>query len=127
MNIPPMDVQQSWLDYIYQGTKTVEGRTGPLGKYDNIVGSVIDLYDPANEEFRFPVKIVEVRHYDTLDEYIDAEGWRSIAPHTGSNAETRKAYASIYMLGAGGERVQVFSPERVQARGGINAIEVKKV
>jgi ASC-1-like (ASCH) protein len=126
MDFPPaMDVQQPWLDRIYDGSKTVEGRTGSIGKYDDIIGKVIEMYDPADQEFRFPVLIVAVRHYDTLDEYIRAEGWQNIAPHTGSMKATQQAYADIYMPSGNGP-VQVFSKERVAARGGINAIEVKK-
>ena len=123
---PVLDVQQPWFDQICSGNKTVEGRTGALGRYDAMIGQIIDMYDPAEPSFRFPVLIVAVRHYDTLNEYIDAEGWQRIAPHTGSNKNTMRAYADIYMPGADGP-VQVFSSERVAQRGGINAIEVERL
>jgi ASC-1-like (ASCH) protein len=126
MSLPPMDVQQPWLDEIDAGRKTVEGRTGPLSKYKPLIGNIIEMYDPAQPSHKFKVLVTDVRHYDTLESYINAEGWEAIAPHTGSIGATFAAYYSIYMDTPDG-RVQVFSPDRIRARGGINAVQILRL
>ena len=68
-----------------------------------------------------------VRHYDTLSEYLTAEGWKRVAPHTGSNEKAAEAYASITMKGEDDKTIHVFGLERVTSRSGINAIELAVV
>jgi ASC-1-like (ASCH) protein len=124
MSVPDMDIQRPWIDYVKSGHKTVEGRTGPLGKFDHLIGRVITIVETGNELDSFKARILAVRHYDDLPSYVETEGWQKIAPHTGSNRGTYSAYADIVM---GDDNVQVFSPERIQKRGGINAIELQIV
>jgi hypothetical protein len=64
--------------------------------------------------------IKKVRHYTTLQQYIDAEGWKEIAPHTNSNEAALKAYKEVKMP----DGSPVFSDKRVADRGGINAVEL---
>lgn len=124
-------VQGEWFDEIVAGRKDVEGRASPKGKYDKYIGRVVQLSGATpNPDGRLPtilVMITAVRHYPDLDSYIVGEGWKRIAPHMGSNEKTREAYLSIMMPdGKGGEQ-QVFSPERVAGRGGINGVELEVV
>ena len=112
-------VQNVWFDLIKAGRKTVEGRTGHPGKYDNFVGKRTTLRGSDGGDI---VRLVKaVRHYDTLVSYIQGEGWETIAPHTGSNKDAFAAYMDILM----DDGSLVFSLERVKKRGGMNAIELE--
>ena len=124
MDPPPvLDVQQPWYDLIAAGTadgmrKTVEGRTGPPGKFDRHVGGRLVIRGPAGE---LTVTLAAVRHYPDLDSYIAGEGWAKIAPQTGSDKAARAAYLGVSI----GNGLLVFSPRRVELRGGINALELR--
>ena len=110
-----MFIQKPWVDYVKSGLKTVEGRTGPLGRYNGVTHLQIFGGDTP-----FLVEIVEVRHYDDLFTYIAAEGYRVIAPHTSSNDQALVEYMNITK-----DNHHIFSQERVKERGGINAIQLR--
>lgn len=110
-----LHVQTVWLEQIKNRRKTIEGRTGNTTKFQDWVGEVA-IFTDGN--LRVPVIIRKVKHYNTLDEYIDACGWENVAPHLNSRAETIIAYLAI----VDSEGVQVFSPQQIARRGGICAL-----
>ena len=115
-----LHIQEPWFTEIINGRKTVEGRTGNSNKFKYLIGSSIIVTNGTNSETMF---VKDVRHYNNLDDYIENEGWNKIAPHTGSNKMTRKAYDSITMKNG----IFVFSERRVAERGGICAIELSQI
>ena len=121
-----MDVQDPWYSEIAAGRKTVEGRTGPPGKFDARLGKVISI--SCADGRAVSARVMNVRHYLTLAEYLKAETWGRVAPHTGSAENAAAAYAAVVMDGPeGGPPVQVFGVGRVAARGGVNAVELELV
>jgi len=116
-----LEVQDPWFTEIEAKRKTVEGRVGHNGKFDHLIGEDLLIVGP---EYTITVKVRAVRHYKDLCTYIAAEGWERIAPHTSSNEEAERAYRRVTMVSCG-LPVAVFSPERIDERGGINAIELE--
>lgn len=121
-------VQGVWFNEIIAKRKDVEGRASQEGKFDKYIGHVVQLSgatpNPNGELPTILVLITGVRHYPDLDSYIKGENWKRIAPHMGNNKKTREAYLDIWMPDG---QQQVFSPERVAERGGINAIELRLI
>ena len=114
-----LEVQEPWLSCIVNGTKTVEGRVGPAGK----VYDVSCCVDPSGER-RVPIRVTQIVHYETLEEYLIGEGWRACAPHAQSLAEAEACYRAVRHL-EGGNFVQTFSDARIAARGGMNALRLQ--
>lgn len=114
-----MDIQEPWLGLVLSGEKTVEGRAAPPGRWKNYMGEVLKLTEVKGGPARGRALVVEVRHYDTLDEYLDAE-WKKAAPQCATREEAKTAYLAVFMDGG----VQVFGPDRVRERGGIEAVEL---
>jgi len=119
-----LEIQDPWLSYIQQGTKTVEGRVGPIGKFDEVLAQPGYNLLLKNDQQQFPVKLVKVVHYPDLESYLRSEGWERVAPHTGSFEVARSAYLAIEMTNEDGKIVSVFSPERISKLGGINALHI---
>lgn len=115
-----LNVQDPWLKMIGIDEKTVEGRVGPEHKFDEWIGKPAIFF---MDEKEVPVAICSVRHYDTLDAYLEAEGWKNAAPHLSSLEETKKAYAAIELP----THEKVFSEERIKRLGGINALHIHPI
>jgi len=113
-----LHIQSPWFDKILSGKKTIEGRNGPLSKFTNYIDKLILITNDVNNAL---VKIIDVKHYDNLYDYVNESGWRNIAPHTNSYEETIEAYRQI--KNSDGE--YVFSDEMIKLKGGINAIYIK--
>ena len=118
--IHTLHIQEPWFSEIINGRKTVEGRTGNSNKFKSFIGGSIIVTNGKSSETMF---VKDVRHYNNLDNYIKNEGWEKIAPHTGSDEMTRKAYDLITMKNG----IHVFSEKRVEERGGICAIELSQI
>ena len=114
-------IQEPWLTEIIEGRKTVEGRAAPKDNFSNWIGKTITVLDKHKSA---EVKVVDVKHYNTLREYLDSE-WENAAPHAKSKEEAEKLYHDIY-YNKNGKKVQVFSDERVLDRGGIEALVLEK-
>lgn len=119
MTMNRMEVQEPWLSMIESGSKTVEGRPGPLSKFTHLIGCPLELYYQDKTVHR---QVVDVRHYPTLEAYLGTE-WKLAAPIVGSIEEARQMYLEIRT--SDGE--QVFSSERLQRVGGMNAIVLVKM
>lgn len=113
-----MEVQEPWLSMIESGAKTVEGRPGPRSKFTHLIGHPLELYYKEKTVHR---RVVDIRHYPTLDEYLKEE-WKLAAPTAKSIDEARQMYLEIRT--SDGE--QVFSAERLQRLGGMNAVVLQK-
>jgi ASC-1-like (ASCH) protein len=122
---PMSPVQGDWFVEIVAGRKTVEGRASAVGEYDSYIGTIIALRGNMNGVITNPifVEVTDVRHYPDLDSYLAGEGWQRVAPHMSNNKATRKEYLAIKKS----DGTQVFSPERIKERGGINAVEMKLI
>lgn len=110
--LPRLSVQEPWLSYIATGVKTVEGRAGPAEKFARWIGHRAIFYSAMQEVV---VEVLDVHHYDTLDEYLAAEGWQKVAPHLSSLDGTIKAYLGFY------------SRDKIKSIGGMNGIVVRVV
>lgn len=110
-----MHIQSPWYEEIMSGRKTIEGRAGSLEKYNHLIGKVISI---TNGKEYNNVRVTDIKHYNSLEEYIKNSGWNRIAPHTKSEEETFEAYYKIYDRNGN----QVFSETNVKKRGGMNAI-----
>jgi ASC-1-like (ASCH) protein len=122
--VKDMFIQDPWYTLIIKGEKTVEGRPASFNRYEKYIGKYIKIIGPNNREST--VRIIDVRHYLDLKEYVTTEGWKRIAPHTGSNENAIDAYRKIMMKDYNsGKMIQVFSDERIKHKGGICAIALK--
>ena len=119
---PKMFVQEPWLTEIIEGRKTVEGRAAPKDTFNKWIGQKVKVYDADKSG---EVTVSDVVHYDNLDDYLKVE-WKKAAPHTSTAKAAKAAYEEIYYSDKKGEKVQAFSKERVEARGGIEAIHISK-
>lgn len=120
--VATMEIQQPWLDEILRGRKTVEGRVGEKGKYDQLINHHVRVHD-LDDKTSGVVFVNDIVHYDTFDQYLKRETWIAVAPHTGSEEEARVAYAAITLP----DGTAVFGEKRVLDRGGINAIHINVV
>jgi len=119
-----IEVQEPWLELIRTGQKTVEGRVGPFGKFDEVLTEPgVNLLLQSDQQ-RVPATLANVVHYSDLNSYLEGEGWERVAPHTGSLEGARSAYLAIEMKDENGGVIQVFSPDRIKKLGGINALQI---
>jgi ASC-1-like (ASCH) protein len=138
--------QQPWFGEIEKGRKPVEGKPGPEGdfKADEFImimdGSVTldDIARGTPGRKIIQVRIVAIRHYNTLIEYLQGEGWQRTAPQATSFGDAFAKYCQITYEDVlckepahlprvkGTKHVFVFSSERIAHKGGINALEIRE-
>lgn len=112
---------------IKNGLKTIEGRVGKLGSYNDYIGKVVKVRSRNDEVL---CKIEGIIHYATLREYCEGEKVESISPTLHTPEEAEKLYLSLTMNGRKDGRKNeklVFSEERISKKGGINAIHLSLV
>lgn len=105
-------VNEPWLSAIRDGKKMVEGRAGPLEEFSGWIGKQARFYSSQQEVI---VNVIDVHHYDTLQEFLDAEGWKNAAPHLNSLEETVNAY------------LQFYPDDYISKHGGMNGIIISVV
>jgi len=112
-------IQDPWFTAIYNGDKTIEGRVGLESKYASWKGKTALFTGPGNRSLK--VLVTDVRHYDTLDDYLANNDYTKIRADDSvkNRDELRDKYLHIYNR----DGKQVFSDESIQYSGGINAIE----
>lgn len=86
-------VNEPWLSAIRDGRKKVEGRAGTLETYAAWTGQQARFCSNQQEVI---VNVLEVHHYDTLEAFLQAEGWQNAAPHLSSREETAAKYLEFY-------------------------------
>jgi len=130
-----MPIQEPWISSVgdpdVSKRKTIEGRVGKLSKHIDLVGKVGKIIDvnkqTGDTKFLF-VKIKFIRHYDTLIEYLEAEGWKNAAPQAISFMDAIQQYSQITSINTNtGELLKVFADSRVEAEGGVNAIHLELI
>jgi len=116
-------IQSPWFEEIENGRKNIEGRAGRENKYNYMIGKQIIIKNPKQKYKSLLAEVIDVKHYDSLEEYIDGSGWQNIAPHMNSKEKTLEAYHNIYDRYGN----QVFSDKNIIRRGGMNAIYIKLI
>lgn len=95
-------MQEPWLTEIVSGRKTIEGKRGDMSKFTPLIGQDVLFFNSQQSVVR---RVIAVRHYNTLDEYLEKE-WQAAAPHVDSKAAAKAAYLSIRLK----DGSQVFDP-----------------
>lgn len=116
--MPRIFSRDKWFDEIEAGKKTVDSRVGTEDRNKELVGKRVKIVAPGKKLF---ATVTAVRMYKTLDEYIDGETVKKIAPHLKTKADVIAALLEI--KNKAGE--VVYDPKRVAAKEGITAIEFK--
>lgn len=120
-----MDVQEPWFSEInkpdIKDRKTVEGRVGKEHKHDYLLNKIVKVVSDNNYLF---VRVTRINHYDTLVEYLQAEGWKNVAPQASSYIDALERYSQI-MTEKEGQIIKVFSDKRIEEEGGINALHLE--
>jgi len=114
-------VQEPWYSEIAAGRKTVEGRTGPLSKYDYLLNQNIIVHNNCWSSRL--CRVANVVHYDSLEDYLNAVGWQNCAPHAESKEAALDLYGQIIAV-ENGKMYRVFSEENIVRQGGINALHL---
>lgn len=73
-------------------SSTILGLGGPLSEFSQLVGSQISLY---NEKRKINVFLTEVRHYATLEEFVEREGWKNLSPYLCSYEDVCDSYLQV--------------------------------
>lgn len=107
-----LTIRDPWLFYIQTGKKTVEGRKGNKDKYKHWIGQKVYFY---NQDRKIPVKVTEIRHYQDLYAYLDAEGFAKVMPGMKSYQDVVNEYHKFY------------SDESIKESGGMLGIVVELV
>lgn len=107
-----LGIRDPWLFYIQTGKKKIEGRLGNGNAFQDWIGKIIKL---VNKTRSFPVKVIDVRHYNTLYDFLNAEDYQSVLPGIKSMDEAIDTYHKFY------------SDTLIKEKGGICAIEIELV
>lgn len=102
------------LDFIRDSLKIGELKLGAAGHYDYLIGNFMLLYDDLGEVI---VRVLDVAHYDTVDELLDDYGFKIISPASLNRSNFLKALRSIRA-----QHASVFSDRNVERKGGVNII-----
>jgi len=113
-------MQDPWYEFVTRGKKTVEGKVWPEERGNELVGETVEF---TNGEQSVLAKITASRHYHTLQQYLEGEGWQRCAPHAGDLSRAHELYLRV--VKPDGE--QVFASARVAERGGICALQLELV
>lgn len=105
-----LHVADPWLSFIADGTKTVEGRSGPKEKFSKWIGKDVLFF---NDQSQIIVTVLDVRHYDTLYSYLLAENFKHVLP----GINTFEDAVDIYH--------QFYSDEKIDQVGGMNGLVIK--
>ena len=108
-----LHISDPWLTLIKDGKKIVEGRNGPKNKFEKHIGKYAVFF---NKNLAILVLIKDVRHYDTLIDYLNTEGLQKVAPQYGNNFD--KVVEEYHKFA---------SDEEIERVGGFNGIEVKVI
>jgi len=121
-----MNVQEPWFSEIgnpnIHQRKTVEGRVGNEQKHNYLIGKIVRIV--TDNKYLF-VKVKTVKHYDTLVDYLRAEGWKNVAPQASSYMDALEKYSQVTTLDKEGKITKVFADKRIEEEGGINALHLE--
>lgn len=116
--IRKLHVSEPWFSLIASGQKTIEARVGSIDKFASIVNSRIITFTNMQiaHSPHIYVSIRAIRHYDTLDNFLRAEGWIHCVPQAHTYEEARNAF----LIARNSQGVPVFSDENTQRVGDIH-------
>lgn len=114
-------IQDPWFTGITDGNKSIEGRVGKAEKYSHWIGKPAIFKGPSDRILR--VMVTDVRHYDTLDDYLAFDDWTKIRAN--DSISTLTALKEAYLAIVDRNDRRVFSDESVKLAGGMNAIEFR--
>lgn len=122
-----MEVQEPWFSSIgepdFTKRKTVEGRVGNATKHNYLKDKIVKI--KSGNRYLY-VKIKKIEHYNTLEEYVQAEGWKNVAPHADSYLDTIEKYLQVMTLNPTKDYlIKVFGSDRIKEEGGINALHLE--
>jgi ASC-1-like (ASCH) protein len=122
-----MEVQEPWFSSIgeadFTKRKTVEGRVGNATKHLYLKDKIVKI--KSGNRYLY-VKIKQIEHYDTLEEYVQAEGWKNVAPHANSYLDTLEKYSQVMTFNPTKDYlIKVFGTDRIKEEGGINALHLE--
>ncbi len=112
-NLNRLHVSDPWLTLIKEGKKTIEGRKGNKDKYKSWTGNQAIFF---NDNMNLLVKIKDVRHYDTLYDYLKNEDLKIVAPHICDDYD--QVVTAYHKFASDGEIFKV---------GGFNGIEIEVI
>lgn len=96
-------------EHLRDGLKTVQGCPGSADRFEACIGKYAQIKcGPDN----LLMKVIAVRHYPNIYEFLDNEGVESVAPY----AKSRESLINRYH--------KVRSDYEIQALGGICAVEL---
>ena len=107
-----LHVRDPWLFYIQSGQKSVEGRRGNKKRYNHWLNQKVYFY---NDDRKVLVKVVDIRHYEDLYQYLKKEGYEKVLPRIDNLEEAVKIYHQFY------------SDEDIRIAGGMLAIQVELI
>lgn len=102
--------EEPWFSKIKDGSKTVEGRKFSAKYCALRPGDTLEFFCEGDS---FLTEVVEVKHYQTLEEYLSAEGYQNVLPGINSFADALEVY------------LQYNSREDLNVAGGFLGIHVK--
>ncbi len=108
-----LHISDPWLKYIEERKKLVEGRKGHEDKYKDWNGNLAIFF---NDRTELLVKVKDVRHYDTLYDYLKNEGLEKVAPHI---CDDYNKVVDAYH--------EFASDEEILKVGGFNGIEIEVI
>ena len=110
-----MHVAEPWLSMILSGKKKIEGRRGPLSKFQHILESKAELLLWNEAMGEHAVRIKAIRHYFDLYSYLASEGFEKAMPGAPSLQHVIDAYHVFY------------SDASIAEEGGMNALELELI
>jgi ASC-1-like (ASCH) protein len=110
--VPRMHIAEPWYSCILSGTKLVEGRRGKASKFAaHLASPHFVIFNEERGEFKVALKCI--RHYDTLYDYLEKEGWSKGMPGLPSERHVIDAYHVFY------------DDESIAEEGGMCALELQ--
>lgn len=88
------------------------GSSRDENKFKNWLGNVVYFF---NSRRKIPVRVVSIRHYENLYQYLDAEGYDKVLPGIKSYQEAVDMYHQFY------------PDDLIKKAGGMLAIEIELV
>jgi len=88
-----LSVEDPWLFKIQTGIKTIEGRRGHPDKFKHWIGAKVHFF---NKDRKIPVRVVAIRHYPNLYDYLNAEGFEKVVPGLTTYQEAIDEYHKYY-------------------------------
>mgnify|MGYP000995689812 CR=1 FL=1 len=131
MIVKRQHVKYPWFPKIKDGSKKIEGKSGPLDKFDGFVGNFVVFY---NDDKEFTTKITRINHYSTISTFLEVEGIENVLPGITSNYEAVLIYlrfavneSKIEEFENDREKLLEFADKVFRDLGGMNALYLEIV